>query len=77
MIIFVIDNLVIIFIIVSMITTYEQFEKLRQEKGVSCYRICKDLEFNPHFFTWWKNGRVSTPRVENLIKITEYLTKEL
>lgn len=56
-----------------MITEYKEFEELSKKAGVTAYRVCIDLGLNPHFFTWWKTGKVKTPRVENLKRITKYL----
>lgn len=51
---------------------YSHFEELLNEKGLTSYRLAKDLGFSTVLFTHWKNGR-SAPKMEKLNKIAEYL----
>lgn len=51
---------------------YSHFEELLNEKGLTSYRVAKDLGFSTVLFTHWKNGR-SAPKIDKLNKIAEYL----
>lgn len=51
---------------------WEIFEKLLNEKGITCYKVSKDTGIGRSTFTDWKNGR-SVPGVDKLIKIADYL----
>lgn len=50
---------------------YEKYVKLRNEKGVTDYRVSIDTGIPCSTFTDWKNGR-STPKLEKLILIAKY-----
>ena len=50
---------------------YKKFEKLKEEKEVTAYRVAKETNITASTFTDWKNGR-STPKVVKLQKIADY-----
>lgn len=50
---------------------YRKFEQLVQARGITNYRVAKDLGFAPTVFTDWKNGK-SNPKVDKLKKIADY-----
>lgn len=50
---------------------YQKFEQLVQARGITNYRVAKDLGLAPTVFTDWKKGK-STPKVDKLKKIADY-----
>lgn len=50
---------------------YEKYLKLRDEKGITDYRVSQDTGIAKSTFTDWKNGR-SAPKIEKLKKIADY-----
>lgn len=50
---------------------YEKYVELRDEKGVTDYRVAKDTGIPKSTFTDWKNGR-SKPKTEKLKTIADY-----
>lgn len=50
---------------------YEKYVKLRNEKGVTDYRVAMDTGIPKSTFTDWKNGR-SKPKTEKLKSIADY-----
>lgn len=50
---------------------YEKYVKLRNEKGVTDYRVAMDTNIPKSTFTDWKNGR-SKPKTEKLKAIADY-----
>lgn len=50
---------------------WEKFEKLREERGLSAYQICKDLGEQPGMISNWKAGRY-TPKRDKIQKIADY-----
>lgn len=50
---------------------YEKYIKLRNEKGVTDYRVSVETGITKSTFTDWKNGR-SEPKLDKLKKIAEY-----
>lgn len=50
---------------------YQRFEQLLQERGVTAYRVAKDLGLTPTVFSDWKSGK-SKPKVDKLKKIADY-----
>lgn len=50
---------------------YEKYVKLRNEKGVTDYRVAMDTSIPKSTFTDWKNGR-SKPKTEKLKAIADY-----
>ena len=50
---------------------YEKYVKLRDEKGVTDYRVAKDTGIPKSTFTDWKNGR-SKPKTEKLVLLAKY-----
>ena len=50
---------------------YEKYVKLRNEKGVTDYRVAMDTGIPKSTFTDWKNGR-SKPKTEKLKAIADY-----
>lgn len=54
------------------LTEFEIFNSLIQSKGLSAYRVAKDLGFSPVLFSDWKSGK-SKPKYDKLQKIADYL----
>lgn len=50
---------------------YERYKKLRDEKGVSDYRVSVDTGITKSTFSDWASGR-SNPKIEKLQKIASY-----
>lgn len=50
---------------------YQKFEKLVNARGITAYRVAKDLELTPTVFSDWKSGK-SKPKVDKLKKIADY-----
>lgn len=50
---------------------YEQYEKLRNEKGVTDYRVAIETGIPKSTFTDWRQNR-SQPKVEKLKKLAAY-----
>lgn len=50
---------------------YENYVKLRDEKGVTDYRVSKDTGITKSTFSDWKNGR-SAPKIEKLSLLAKY-----
>lgn len=55
---------------------YEKYIKLRNEKGVTDYRVSVETGITKSTFTDWKNGR-SEPKLDKLKKIAEYFGVEV
>lgn len=51
---------------------YNKFRQLINDKGITPYRVAKDTGISQVTLTDWKKGR-STPKVDKLIKIANYL----
>lgn len=52
---------------------FEKLEKLLKERGITSYRLAKDLGISPMVFSDWKNGK-SKPKVDKLKKIADYFS---
>lgn len=50
---------------------YEKYVELRDEKGVSDYRVSKDTGITKSTFTDWKSGR-SNPKADKLKILADY-----
>lgn len=50
---------------------FEKFEQLLLDRGITAYRVAKDLEMSPMVFSDWKSGK-SKPKVDKLKKIADY-----
>lgn len=50
---------------------YNKYVELRDERGLTDYKVSLDTGISKSTFTDWKNGR-SKPKVEKLRKIAEY-----
>ena len=50
---------------------YQKFEQLVKERGVTAYRVAKDIGLAPTVFSDWKSGK-SKPKVDKLKKIADY-----
>lgn len=50
---------------------YDKFKKLLDARGVTAYRVAKDIGMSNVVFTDWKNGK-SQPKVDKLKKIADY-----
>lgn len=50
---------------------YQKFKNLLDARGVTSYKVAKDLGFNPTLFSDWKSGK-SNPKADKLKKIAEY-----
>ena len=52
--------------------TWELFEKLLHEKGVTMYAVSRATGISPSTFTDWKNGRIAAPKYDKIKKIADY-----
>ena len=50
---------------------YEKYVKLRDEKGVSDYRVSEETGITKSTFSDWKTGR-SKPKIDKLIILADY-----
>lgn len=50
---------------------YEKYVKLRDEKGVTDYRVSEDTKITKSTFSDWKSGR-SNPKVDKLKILADY-----
>lgn len=50
---------------------YQKFEQLVKAKGITTYRVAKDIGLAPTVFSDWKSGK-SKPKVDKLKKIADY-----
>lgn len=50
---------------------YKKLEALLQARGITAYRLAKDLEMSPMVFSDWKNCK-SKPKADKLKKIADY-----
>ena len=50
---------------------YQKYTELRDEKGVSDYRVAVDTGITKSTFSDWKSGR-STPKIDKLKIIADY-----
>ena len=50
---------------------YQKYVKLRDEKGVSDYRVSEDTGITKSTFTDWKSGR-SQPKLDKLKILADY-----
>lgn len=55
---------------------YERFVQLLQEKGITAYRLSKEIGISQATFTDWKMGR-GTPKIDKLQKISEFFGIQL
>lgn len=53
-------------------TNFEKLDTLAKEKGISFYRIAKDLDFPTSMFSDWRSGKY-IPKYDKLVKIARYL----
>lgn len=52
---------------------YQRFKALAEDKGVSAYKVAKDLGFSQSLFSDWKAGR-SRPKQDKIVKIAYYFS---
>lgn len=50
---------------------YQKFEQLVKERGITAYRVAKDVGLAPTVFSDWKSGKAK-PKVDKLKKIADY-----
>lgn len=50
---------------------YQKFEQLVKSRGITAYRVAKDLGLAPTVFSDWKSGK-SKPKADKLKKIADY-----
>ena len=50
---------------------YQKFEQLVKARGISTYRVAKDIGLAPTVFSDWKSGK-SKPKADKLKKIADY-----
>lgn len=50
---------------------YRKFEQLVKARGISTYRVAKDIGLAPTVFSDWKSGK-SKPKADKLKKIADY-----
>ena len=51
---------------------YNRLQELCEEKGVSGYRMCKDVGIQPSIMTDLKMGRRASMKVETAQKVADY-----
>ena len=51
---------------------YENYQKYRNEKGISNYQVSKDTGVSQATLSNWKNQK-TVPNIANLLKIANYL----
>ena len=50
---------------------YNNYVRLRDERGLTDYRVAKDTGLNATLFSDWKRGK-SSPKIDKLLIIAEY-----
>lgn len=50
---------------------YEVYAKLRDERGLTDYKVAKDLGFSRTALSGWKNGKY-TPKADKIQKLADY-----
>jgi transcriptional regulator with XRE-family HTH domain len=50
---------------------YLKFEGLINEKGITAYRVAKDIGISPGTLSDWKHGR-SRPKADKLKQLADY-----
>lgn len=50
---------------------YEKYVELREERGVTDYRVASDTGITKSTFSDWKNGR-SEPKIDKMKKLASY-----
>lgn len=55
---------------------YKKYVALRDEKGVTDYRVSMETGIPKSTFTDWKNGR-SYPKIDKLKKIADFFGKPI
>lgn len=50
---------------------YEKYCKLRDEKGVTDYRVSKDTGLSSSMFSDWKSGRIK-PGMKSVVTLADY-----
>lgn len=55
---------------------YKKYARLRDEKGVTDYRVSIDTGITKSTFSDWKNGR-SNPKVDKLKILADYFGKPI
>lgn len=50
---------------------YQKFEQLVKARGISTYRVAKDIGLAPTVFSDWKSGK-SKPKADKMKKIADY-----
>ena len=51
---------------------FEVFEKYIKRKGLTIYKVAKDVGINPMCLYDWKNGK-SKPKYDKMLRIATYL----
>lgn len=51
--------------------SFLKMQALADARGISLYKVAKDLEFPRSLFSDWKSGK-SMPKTDKLIKIADY-----
>lgn len=59
-----------------MIPSYKNYEVLREQRGLTSYRVSVDTGIPASTFSDWKSGR-SNPGVEKLLRLAEYLNVDI
>lgn len=55
---------------------YKKLEKLLNTRGITAYRLAKDLDFSPVVFSDWKSGK-SMPKADKLKLVADYFGVEI
>lgn len=56
--------------------TYEKYEKLLQERGITSYQVAKDTGIAESVLSSWKIGR-SNPKLDKLLVLCKYFDVQL
>lgn len=50
---------------------YKKFEQLLKARGITAYRVAKDIGLSSTLFSDWKSGK-SNPKADKLKRIADY-----
>lgn len=50
---------------------YKKLETLLNQRGITAYRLCKDIGISRSMMTQWKNGTY-TPKIDKIVRIADY-----
>lgn len=56
---------------------YEIFKKLMEEKGLTAYKVSTDTGISQATLSDWKNGKISSPKMDKLVVLAKYFDVDL